>query len=203
MTATTSTPLAAMEEQVAAALAKIEAKLSALGDAGDVALTAHAQEAWHGRRSFLWALRRVLQTEPPELRRVWPKIEADEVYLADLKRWRQTIAGELLEIRSPIRDAATKALSENLTLSIRVIDHGPSVLWKHGRMIRTLRVGELMRASGYRELPPEAHTNQACGELEWYGSIGQVEERLKDLRRRRDDAQQQLDKALMKVEALA
>jgi hypothetical protein len=102
---------------------------------------------------------------------------------------RQTCCDELLAC--PSRDSRREA---NLKRSIQVIDRGLDAIADTGIALNDLRVGELMMAAAYREGP--RYENQACGELPWAGSLPAVEQRLADLRARRDDEQARLDAAL-------
>ena len=59
-------------------------------------------------------------------------------------------------------------------------------------MLEDLRLGVLIRASGFEQnlaAPPGLR-------LPWFGSISEVERRIRDLTSRRDDAQARLDAAL-------
>jgi hypothetical protein len=181
-------------------LADIERQLTDLGEPGDVLNTDNAQAAYHGKRSALWNHRRAITDATATLAKVAPKIAADEKWLADLTMWRKTLSDELLAITSPIRDARIMAKAENLHLSIRMLDHGRRVSDDSvGYVLLNLRLGQLMRESGYVAAPPMENTNQFSGPMPWFGTLGEVEGRLKELREQRDEAQMRLDAALPEV----
>lgn len=86
-------------------------------------------------------------------------------------------------------------MQTNITLSIRTIDFG-LVIKDTGYDLTTLRLGQLMIAAGYEIVGADPDRNYS-GELPWHGSIKEVEHRIKDRERRRQQAQAALDEALM------
>jgi hypothetical protein len=86
--------------------------------------------------------------------------------------------------------------SQNLTLSIRLIDFGLGQLRDSVSDLTTLRLGELMVASGYAVVGADP-SRHFLGRLPWFGSIKEVEGRLKETAKRRAEAQQRLDSALI------
>jgi hypothetical protein len=188
MTTATTTP--------ADVLAEIERQIAALPDQGDVLNTYNAQAKWAADQSRLVNRRQTITASVATLTKVEPKIAADEKYLADQTGWRKTLSDELLQITSPIRDAAIKARADKLHLSIRLLDFGRRV--SNDDSVGYLMLGTpleaLMRASGYTAAPPVE--NQISGPMEWYGTIGETEGRLKRWRAERDSAQASLDSAL-------
>lgn len=109
--------------------------------------------------------------------------EADELWLGHLEAWRKTLCDELMTIKSPIRDPVTMARSRNLTLSIKIIDRGPSVIKDFNCDLISLRLGQLMIESGYTVIGANLTCNY-IGELPWHGTIKETEKRLADLAKR-------------------
>ena len=108
--------------------------------------------------------------------------------------WRETLGTELFACPSYARTGSELGRLQNLKLSIMTIDRGLGVLDDTGYALETLRLGQLMRESGYVEAPPT--DGRAIGRLPWLGSLPAVEQRLKDLQQRRDEAQETLDRLL-------
>ncbi len=100
-------------------------------------------------------------------------------WLSHLNAWRETLCDELLEIKSPIRDRRLQGLSINLTLSIRTIDSGSKAFEGSGFLLETLRLGQLVRQDGFVDKP--ISQENPFGKLLWYGSIPEVEKRIKVL----------------------
>src|SRR2546422_5054921 len=86
--------------------------------------------------------------------------------------------------------------SQNLTVSIRSIDFGAGEFRDSQWARETSRLGELMVASGYAVVGADP-SRAYVGTLPWRGSLKEVEQRLKETARRRAQAQQQLDSALL------
>jgi hypothetical protein len=122
--------------------------------------------------------------------------DADVAWLDHLNAWRKALCDELLTIKSPIRDPKVMGRSQNLTVSIRCIDFGAGQFRDSQWALETSRLGELMVASGYAVTGADA-SRAYVGTLPWRGSIKEVEERLRETAKRREQAQQQLDSALM------
>lgn len=114
-------------------------------------------------------------------------------WFEQLTAWRKTLCDELLALPSPIRTDRDQGKKRNLELSIQTIDSGLPA--DTGWELETLRLGHLMSEAGYVEGPRIA--NQVKGPLPWYGSLPTVEDRLKGLTKRRDDARARLDEALL------
>lgn len=122
--------------------------------------------------------------------------EDDERWRDLLIAARDTLCGELLSLKSPIRDAHTLGVQANLTLSIRIIDFGLKVIKDSGYDLLTLKLGELMRAAGYAPQGADPDRNFS-GTMPWFGSLPEVEKRIGALAARREQAQAALDDALM------
>jgi hypothetical protein len=124
-------------------------------------------------------------------------VETDTRWRAELTAWRQALCDELMTIKSPVRDAVTMGRRTNLTLSIKVIDFGlDKALSDSGYALTNLRLGELMRESGYEVTGADPNTN-AVGTLPWYGSLREVERRLSSLAQQRAQAEAALESVLM------
>ena len=122
--------------------------------------------------------------------------EADEQWLAHLTAWRETLCDERMEIKSPIRNPVLKARETNLSLSIKTIDRGLRVLDNSGYDLTTIRLGELMIASGFAIVGADPATNYA-GTLPWCGSMPEVEKRIATLAAKRQQAEAALDAAVL------
>jgi hypothetical protein len=102
-----------------------------------------------------------------------------------LVEWRKTFCDELLAL--PKGDLR----AQGLKLSIIQIDRGLD-FWNEAFPAR-IPLDDLMAAAGYQ---PDGKTlAMSCGAC-WRGSPPVVEKRLRDLQKRRDDAQARLDAAL-------
>ena len=181
---------------VAAALADIERQLEALGGPGDVLRTDNAQATYYAMRSTLWNRRQAITTNAATLAQVEPRIEADERWEKDLIAIRAQLNAELEAGPPRIRTERELAVQQALKLSVKIIDFGKRCNGEWTPGIETLRLGALLIEKGYRQAPPEPNTNQVHGEVEWHGSVGEVQHRLRELRARRDDARKRLDDAL-------
>lgn len=123
--------------------------------------------------------------------------EPDMTWLNHLIEWRATLFEELRCSPSEPRKPRQLGLRNNLTLSMRCIDYGPDdALQLQCYDLSTLRLGQLMLEAGYTPIgaKPEQHY---AGMLPWHGSLREVEKQHKDIAKRRADAQQRLDDALM------
>jgi hypothetical protein len=103
--------------------------------------------------------------------------EADVRWRDHLVAWRQTLVDERLQIKSPIRNPVLKGREQNLALSLRTIDRGLRALADAAYSLVTLRLGELMIASGYDIEGADPSVNY-LGQLPWRGSLSDVEARL-------------------------
>ena len=126
-----------------------------------------------------------------------PPVTPEQEWLDNLMtKWRPVLCDELLSIKSPIRDAYTLGVQTNLSLSIRVVDFGLGVLKDTGYDLTTLRLGQLMREAGFEPAgaDPDRHY---VGVMPWFGSLPEVERRIMNLQKERDEAQARLDEALL------
>ena len=115
--------------------------------------------------------------------------------------WRPILCDELLACPPRARTGPEMGRRQNLTMSIVMLDRGLN-LDGTGYTLETLRLGDLMRASGFVAAPPVKDL-EASGRLPWFGSLDQVEKQLKQLQARRDAAQASLDDALLDDESRA
>ena len=134
------------------------------------------------------------RTATDALANMVPEMAAEIEWRDHLIDWRQTLCDELLALPPRIRTDRELGAKQNLTLSILTIDRGrPGD--DAGWALENLRLGQLMREAGYREGPKIE--NQVIGRLPWYGSMPDVEHRIKELTNRRNDAQARLTEALL------
>jgi hypothetical protein len=136
---------------------------------------------------------RTVRSATVALAEVEEEIATDTNWFERLTAWRKTLCDELVALPTPARTARDQGKLRNLELSIQTIDKGLPA--DTGWELETLRLGQLMRESGYVEGPRVA--NQVHGPLPWPGSLPAVERRLKALVQRRDDARARLDEALL------
>jgi hypothetical protein len=127
-----------------------------------------------------------------------PRIAAEIVWRDHLIEWRRTLEHEQLAFPARIYDHDDRELGRqrSVKLSIQAIDQG-IVSHDAGWSLETLRLGQLMRDSGFKQAPPEPNTNQSAGPLPWLGALPDVERRITDLQARQAQAQTRLDDALM------
>lgn len=178
--------------------AELEAQLAAIPDDGqlpasttrdELAVTQHRRATLKRRLSDLNAAVAAVAS--------LGSAAEDEQWRDHLTAWRKTLSDERMEIKSPIRDSRIKGREINLSLSIRCIDRGLDMLVQNsGYDLTTLRLGELMRASGYevRDADPQ---RAYLGRLPWHGSLDEVEHRITTLAARRARAEADLAAALL------
>ncbi len=122
--------------------------------------------------------------------------EPDTTWLDHLTAWRKRLCDEVLAMPPRALTGHELGLRQNLTLSIRVVDFGLGVIEGTGYGLTTLRLGQLMREEGYEVVGADPLRNYG-GELPWFGSMKEVEKHIKDMTKRRADAQAALDEALL------
>lgn len=115
------------------------------------------------------------------LAEIEPELAAYEKWYGHLTEWRQILTDQLLVGASNTRQA--------LTWSIKRIDQDLDLL---NEGYPALPLDDLMREAGYVPRDPVA---RAHGDA-WLGSMPRVQLRLAELRKRRDEAQHELDLAL-------
>jgi len=135
------------------------------------------------------------RTAQATLAAVDPEMATLTEWKGHLEGWRQTLCDELLACPPRARTGPERGKRQNLTMSIVMLDRGLK-LDGTGYSLETLRLGELMRESGFVAAPPVKDL-EAFGRLPWFGSLNWVEKQLKQLQERRDAAQAALDDALM------
>lgn len=128
-------------------------------------------------------------------------LRSEQEWLANLTKWRAALLDELSALPNPLHDAHTLGVQQNLTISISIID-GLDAVADTGYDLTTLRLGALMRASGYE--PEGADPRRSySGVMPWLGSIPQVERRISNLVKLRTDADTRLADALLDDEERA
>ena len=178
--------------------AQLEAELAALP----------GEEKFQRPLDDLRQRREVLENRIVTLRAATTALANVEPRIVDLTTWhdfettsRKVLCDELLAL-PPAHTASERDLrrgkAQNLTFSIQCLDRGIGVLADTGWALATTRLGDLMREAGYREGPKIE--NQVHGEMPWFGSLPDVERRLRDLQAQRDVAQAQLDAAMREPE---
>jgi len=161
-------------------LEQLEQELAALPDPLDI--PPRQVEQYETRRSMLRARAQTIRVATGTLADVEPRLLELEKWHGHLVSWRKTLCNQLL--------ACLPHQQYALKLSILRIDRGLDLMGEG--FPSNLPLDDLMRDAGYVPSSPVARAN---GEA-WLGSMPRVEERLKELRRQRDDAQARLDAAL-------
>ena len=119
-----------------------------------------------------------------------------------LTTWRSTLCEEVLALPPRAHTGYDVGLRTNLTLSIRAIDFGLGVVIDSGYDLTTLRLGQLMVASGFDVKDADPSRN-FMGTLPWFGSLKDVEQRLATCAKRRGEAHLALADALLSDEERA
>jgi hypothetical protein len=172
-----------------AAIAEWEAQLAGLGEQGDVALTLNAQAEFVRKQSFLMGHIRSARIQSQNAAEAEAQIPPLESWRDHLRGWVSTLGTEASAL------AANDRRQMNYMRSIEVINRGLQVLRDSGHMLESLRLGQLMRESGFEQnVPPPA--GEAMLRLPWLGSLPEVDRQLRDLTTRRDDARQALEALL-------
>lgn len=188
-----------MTDSAAHVLASIREELAAMENQLDTPgdWTLRERRAYEGRRALLDLRANAIVRASARLAAL---AEADAVAAADQKwleylaAWRQFLCDEFLALPPRIETRNDEGKYQNLKLSITAIDRGLGVLKGSGYALETLRLGALMRDSGFQPAP--AVDGQAFDRLPWYGSVAETEDRIKDLGKERAAAQTELDDAL-------
>jgi hypothetical protein len=173
-------------------LAQLEDELAARKNPLD--LTLREADAYLAQTEMISARIYTLRSAPLTLAEVDHKIASDTEWSDFLTTARKTLCDELLALPARIRTDRDLGKQQNLKLSIITIDRG-RVSADDGRELETLRLGQLMRVAGFLEGPKIE--NQICGRLPWFGSLPEVERRLKGLQQQRTEAQARLTEALL------
>lgn len=183
----------------AAVVVQLRHELAAMLDPIDVTGTERERDAYEARRSLLRQRIGQIRESVSTLAEVEPLAADAQAWRGHLTAWRQTLADELLALPPNPRTDKDRGRQHNLMLSIRCIDHGTGVITHTGYALGTLRLGALMRDAGFVAGVPVA--NQLFGEMPWFGSMPEVEHRLKHLEARRADAHTRLADGLLDDDA--
>jgi hypothetical protein len=174
-------------------VAQLEEELAARKNPLD--LTLREADAYLAQTEMISARIYILRSAPLTLAEVDHKIASDTEWFDFLTTTRKTLCDELLALPAHIRTSHQMGVQQNLKFSIQVIDRGLGVIADSAWELNTLRLGELMKAARYVEGP--RIENQICGRLPWFGSLQEVERRLKGLQQQRNEAQARLTEALL------
>ena len=121
--------------------------------------------------------------------------EPDPTWEGHLHVWRKVLCDELLapvEHLTPQR----RAYRQNLTLSIRVCDFGPDALTNTDYDLVSLRLGTLMRESGF-EVQGACPGRHYSGVLPWFGGLKDLERQAREVAKRRAKAEADRADALL------
>lgn len=120
------------------------------------------------------------------------RLVADRAWLAFLTQARVTLCDELLSIKSPIRDRATKDRATALDFSIRLIDVGTGISTL-GPIVTLgpTPIGQLMAAAAY-----VTDGQDLYGPRGWQGSLKETERRIAESVKRQTAAKAALDRIL-------
>ena len=171
-------------------LEQLQTELDALLDPMDVPGTPRERETYESTRRDLAARIRTVRSAQETLTEVTPLIAEFTKWQADLTGWRKALADELLALHH------NDVRQHTLRISIQMIDRGRRVAEGSGYDVENSRLGQLMVESGYVASPS---VDGAIPQLPWAGSLPVIEQRLRELTRRRDEAQRQLDAILISV----
>ncbi len=164
----------------AEAIAEWERQLAALGEMGDVPNTYNNMAEYARKQSALMGKIRTASTSLSTLAEVEPKISDLTKWRDHEIDWRQTCLAKLetLDPKDPKR--------YGWELSLRRIEFGLDFM--NEALPARLPLDDLMAASGFVPADPVA---RAQGDA-WYGSLPEVEHRLRDLEARAADARLRL-----------
>jgi hypothetical protein len=190
-------------------LEALEQELASLGSPGDVPLTYNAQAEYARKQSALRGRIRTIQVSQRTMQEVEPQLVDLTAWQRHLLGWREEICGARPELPDLLRERqepnrimgcidrvdVPPDATYSQVLSLRVVESGLSALDGSGYMLETLPLGDCMRASGYSETVPPP-PGEAGMRLPWFGSLREVETRLKELQTRRDDAATRLERAV-------
>ncbi|HLG58254.1 MAG TPA: hypothetical protein VI485_23115 [Vicinamibacterales bacterium] len=178
---------------VDAALVELQKELDAMLDPLDVPRSWSDRElnAYEEKRALLRQRVNTLSNEGPLLLSLETQLREATVWKDRLVEWQGKLQKELESL--PRHQHQTH--SQNLLLSIGVVLGSKKRPEDYAYMIETLRLGALMRLSGFTE--SAARSGEVMGRLPWLGSLGEVENRIKDLTPRRDTAKRRIDEALL------
>ncbi|MBE3071702.1 MAG: hypothetical protein IMZ67_01890 [Acidobacteria bacterium] len=179
-------------------LESLENELAALPDEQvlpDLAMTVAERNAITIKRHVLKRQIHNIRAATSALAEIAPRLADVAKWRDDLAAWRQTLCDELMALPQRARTGPELGRLQNLKFSIMTIDRGAGASDGTGWEKETLRLGALMRASGY--VPATPVEGQAYGRLPWFGSLPDTEQRLAELQRRRDAAAAVLEDALL------
>jgi hypothetical protein len=180
------------EDVQAARVAELAAMLDPLDIPGD--WTPRQRDAYEARRVTLRGSIAGAEHAKARLAELDPQISAATKWRDDLNAWRERLSAQLLAL-PPTRDRALIEHAQGLTVSIRAIDHG-CTYWPNGAPGLGGSLVAMIQDAGYTPAPGAAG-------VAWHGSLTGVEERLKVLTRKRDEAQAALADALLDDETRA
>jgi hypothetical protein len=156
-------------------------------------------DAYEQRRHTLSVVIQTARAAASTLADVVPRLATETQCQSHLVAWRQALSDELAALAPSTKHDL--GVQQNLSLSIQAIDRGEGVVKGTGYGLETLRLGTLMREAGYKPAPTiEGH---AFGRLPWAGSLPEVTDRIAALTKQRNEAQAQLDEALLDEPARA
>jgi hypothetical protein len=180
-------------------LAELQSQLAALDPDGmkreaDAAVARVQQQA-----SALEAKITTIQQARAAFAYLGPQSESVTFCRDTMRHARTTCCDELLAMPRRLYSDIDIGRRRNLELSIRSIDFGLSLA--DGFSLETLRVGQLLKAAGFPE--STKIENQISGQIQWPGSLPEIEKRLRALQAQWDDAQHRLNDALLSDAARA
>jgi hypothetical protein len=143
------------------------------------------------RRAVLTVRIRTIRSCTTTLAEVDPQLRTLTTWRDHLTTWRKTLL-DRLEALPPARTGPELGAQQNLKRSILQIDRGLD--FRNGAFPVNLPLDDLMRADGLES--PRGTLVSTCGEA-WRGSMPLVEQRLAQLQQQHNDAQQQLDDAML------
>lgn len=186
----------ATAERIAQRLDELTKQRAAIPDPGALPVTTTRDEAAAMAEQRLTLDRRIADIRNAvSTLAALPTTDADVEWRDRLNHWRDTLCAELVDTPR-IRDRAEIGRQQNLTLSIRTVDHGVGVIEASGYDLTTLRLGQLMRADGFEPVGADPLRN-FVGMMPWAGSLKDVERRIISVEKRRAVAEARLAAALL------
>jgi hypothetical protein len=191
-TSPTRVTLASLQQELAS-------MLSPLDIPGDWSL--RQRDDYERQRSELRGRIQTADMSVHTIRKRAPQLQDAAEWLTHLQSWRTLVVDELLAMPNRVYTPQDIGRRESLSLSLTCIDRGVQHIVGTGLSLETLRLGQLMKDSGYTECPPSPDRVWGC--LPWNGSMPETEQRVRELMAEVTDAEARLDLALLDDEARA
>jgi len=148
--------------------------------------------AYEERRGALRARIGTLRNESEALKKLEPQLEALCKWRDNLVAWQSALLKEIEGHMAP-RTPQEQGVRQNLLLGLVLIEGRNDPPEQYGYSLETLRLGALMRASGFKEDPQR----EGAPKLPWFGSLTVTEAQIADVTAKVDTAKLRIEDALM------